>query len=345
MTAPTALRIEHTSEAGTLLYGTTKPDLTARRIAKASGFRWFPSVDAWGRPHSRDRAPDLYRITAAANAFRAAGYEVTVDVDAAPRPMEEAEADRADRLSGRADALTAKAQRLNAAADERRAAADTIMSAIPLGQPILVGHHSERRHRRDLERLDSHMGAAVALRREAAAAAHGASTADRHMAMRESPVTVANRIATLEADLRRFERSLTPCATSGRRMKPAAADCEVTCPVCFCDHAVGADLIYPEHGAATGAARVQVEALIAHATEQLRYWHDVRQAQIDAGTATNYSRDTVHVGDEVRVRGSWRTVARVNPKSVSVETGYSWTDTVPYAHIQDVRCTHATAGA
>ena len=27
---------------------------------------------------------------------------------------------------------------------------------IPLGQPILVGHHSEKRHRRDLKRLDEH---------------------------------------------------------------------------------------------------------------------------------------------------------------------------------------------
>lgn len=30
-------------------------------------------------------------------------------------------------------------------------------TGIPLGQPILVGHHSERRHRRDLERLDNHV--------------------------------------------------------------------------------------------------------------------------------------------------------------------------------------------
>ena len=33
------------------------------------------------------------------------------------------------------------------------AAADTSASQIPFGQPILVGHHSERRHRRDLERI------------------------------------------------------------------------------------------------------------------------------------------------------------------------------------------------
>ena len=32
---------------------------------------------------------------------------------------------------------------------------DSISKYIPLGQPILVGHHSEKRHRRDLEKIDS----------------------------------------------------------------------------------------------------------------------------------------------------------------------------------------------
>jgi hypothetical protein len=41
------------------------------------------------------------------------------------------------------------------------AAADRIASGIPLGQPILVGHHSEGRHRRDIARIDSGMRAGV----------------------------------------------------------------------------------------------------------------------------------------------------------------------------------------
>ena len=48
---------------------------------------------------------------------------------------------------------------------------------IPLGQPILVGHHSEKRHRRDLKRIDEyfakakeHHDKAEYFRRRAAAA-------------------------------------------------------------------------------------------------------------------------------------------------------------------------------
>lgn len=32
-----------------------------------------------------------------------------------------------------------------------------IASIIPMGQPILIGHHSEKRHRKDLDRIDNEM--------------------------------------------------------------------------------------------------------------------------------------------------------------------------------------------
>jgi hypothetical protein len=38
----------------------------------------------------------------------------------------------------------------------------------------------------------------------------------------------------------------------------------------------------------------------------------------------------------VKVRGHWYSVVRVNPKSVSMQTEHSWTDTVPYADLQDL---------
>lgn len=57
-----------------------------------------------------------------------------------------------------------RAERLQAWAEQRKAKADAsyqrcteIASNIPAGQPILVGHHSEKRHRKDLERMDSAM--------------------------------------------------------------------------------------------------------------------------------------------------------------------------------------------
>jgi hypothetical protein len=55
----------------------------------------------------------------------------------------------------RADQLRTASARNVARADAAQARADGITDVIPMGQPILVGHHSEGRHRRDLARADA----------------------------------------------------------------------------------------------------------------------------------------------------------------------------------------------
>jgi hypothetical protein len=57
---------------------------------------------------------------------------------------------KAERYQGYATNASARAQ---GASDRRHAIADMI----PLGQPILVGHHSERGHRRDIATMDRAM--------------------------------------------------------------------------------------------------------------------------------------------------------------------------------------------
>jgi hypothetical protein len=66
----------------------------------------------------------------------------------------ERRARRVERLRGWAAGREARA---SAALNQ----AHQIGDMIPMGQPILVGHHSEGRHRRDLGRIDSAMRQAV----------------------------------------------------------------------------------------------------------------------------------------------------------------------------------------
>lgn len=61
---------------------------------------------------------------------------------------EQKKADRIERLRSRAQSRTSDG---HAAIGAARA----IGERIPFGQPILVGHHSEKRHRRDAERIDA----------------------------------------------------------------------------------------------------------------------------------------------------------------------------------------------
>jgi hypothetical protein len=65
-----------------------------------------------------------------------------------------------------ADRLRARAAYRRKQAEAASQQSSDAVRHIPLGQPILVGHHSEKRHRRDLARCDAAMQKAARLYRE-----------------------------------------------------------------------------------------------------------------------------------------------------------------------------------
>jgi DNA repair exonuclease SbcCD ATPase subunit len=67
---------------------------------------------------------------------------------------------RRDRLQARLERRLAWAESRNRQAASAASAAHRAVEGIPLGQPILVGHHSQRRHERALERADNAMARA-----------------------------------------------------------------------------------------------------------------------------------------------------------------------------------------
>jgi hypothetical protein len=77
-----------------------------------------------------------------------------------PNPYEQKKAARIDRQRKRAGKLRGEAE---AAHTRARAIGDMI----PMGQPILVGHHSQRRHERDLGKMQTAMSKSVDLTRAA----------------------------------------------------------------------------------------------------------------------------------------------------------------------------------
>lgn len=66
-----------------------------------------------------------------------------------------------ERRQNRIDHATQQAQKKLKEAKKFNEQADQIASFIPPGQPILKGHHSEKRHRRDLDRIHSSMRKAI----------------------------------------------------------------------------------------------------------------------------------------------------------------------------------------
>lgn len=311
--------IRHTHEDGTLVYGTSKGDGTAE-ILKAHRFRWFPSIKLWGIAQSRDHLAKRWQIQSAAEALRKAGFTVRVEIDDTPRDVTEVKADRAGRLDARYERLTAKAERSAAEGEARSARANQIAERFAGGQPILVGHHSERGARADQKRIDQNDQAAHEAFGKAERAAEAAAVVGKADAYRERPAVIIRRIAKTEAELRQTDHYINGTRPAndwrgayGSDRKPASGDWleSLTARKTFLEHQIAADRA----------------ALAEHETSGY----------------VLLTRDSVHVGDTVTSAHWWdkpAKVVRVNAKTVSVETEYTWTHKLPYEDIKSVQCPH-----
>lgn len=84
------------------------------------------------------------------------------------------------KLERRRERLEARAEKARAESARLHQHSHALVEHIPMGQPVLVGHHSEKRHRRTLDRSWNALGKAVAAsekadRLEARAAAVGSA--------------------------------------------------------------------------------------------------------------------------------------------------------------------------
>lgn len=130
---------------------------------------------------------------------------------------------RRERLEAAAARAEAKAERAFRRADLREE-----VSGIPLGQPVLIGHHSERRHRRALERADRAMRAGIEASKRAkelASRAAGVGTGGISSDDPEALNKLRARVAELEARQQRMKDAnalIRKHAKAGRDAQVAA---------------------------------------------------------------------------------------------------------------------------
>lgn len=170
------------------LYSTSRLDSELYARVKEAGFIFAPKQDFFVAPMWTPAREDLLLELCGE-----VGDEDTSLVDRAE--------DRADRFEDYSDKRATEAI-------TARAGVAAITDHIPLGQPILVGHHSERRARRDAERIESGMRRAVNLWETSEYWTRRASGARRHAQYKQQPGVRHRRIKTLEADLRKHQREI-----------------------------------------------------------------------------------------------------------------------------------------
>ncbi|MFK0085545.1 DUF3560 domain-containing protein [Glutamicibacter sp. NPDC090743] len=311
------LNITHTSAEGTIIEGTERGDGSAP-ILKQYRWRWSRYLGAWYIPRSRDTAPKHHIINPTAKALTEAGFTIEISIDDTPRPTAEVEADLAQRATNRAEALDAKAERKAQLAEQAESARRAAHDRLPeFGEPIKVGHHSENRHRRDIDRAHSAMGRSVEADRAAEHAAQRAKTAHASTGARNSPTTVSNRIDKLQAEQRATQRRL-----DGYTAHPGSPYAEQIPP-------------------ATGDYRERLLKASEHLAEQIQYWQQIRTEQIANGKATNYTQQDIQPGDLIKVGSSWWTVRRANAKTVTVES-LGCSTRAPYGTITDHKSATST---
>jgi hypothetical protein len=274
------ITITHTRSDGTLLEGSSKGD-GVLEVVRPFGFRFFPSLGVLGIVRSRDRAAQMHRINGAKAALEEAGWAVRLHVDEdIARSFAEAEAERSQRAGERAERFTARSARASAASDAARARSDAISEHIPLGQPILIGHHSEARARRDAERITAGMQRSVDEHRRARYWEGRAEAAAGHDERRHDPERTLRRIEKLKTDQRRIRRTLgkvTPGTDWAREL------------------------------------RRQDDEL----SEQIAYWECVIRRAVEAGHKV-WGPDDFTKGDFVHYGSRWLEVLRVNRKTLTV---------------------------
>jgi protein-L-isoaspartate O-methyltransferase len=112
-----------------------------------------------------------------------------------------------ERAEARADRFENYSESRAKDADAAHKTVEGICEHIPLDQPILVGHHSERRARKDAERIESGMRKAVKMWEQSKYWTDRAAGALRHAKYLERPDVRARRIKKIEAEKRKQERN------------------------------------------------------------------------------------------------------------------------------------------
>ncbi|WP_160050761.1 DUF3560 domain-containing protein [Nocardiopsis sp. FR4] len=222
----------------------------------------------------------------------------------------EREEARRDRALERADRFSGYAGNAARRADAVHRRADDIAEHFPLGQPILRGHYSERRARRDQERVTKAMFKGVEEAGRAKYWTNRTEGVERNLEKRYDPHVTLRRIDRLEAEQRSIVRHLRDPWDEAHRVQLLNRQSEIE--------------------------------------EELVYWRKVVE-EAEASGVKVFSSEDFSKGDFALIDGVWCEVKRVSKKTVTIgsligmvgrkiyrlsDNPYGWTDTVVYSKVR-----------
>jgi hypothetical protein len=161
---------------------------------KAAGFKWAPKQELFVAPAWTPDREDLL-------------LDLCGEIGDEDTSLVERAEERSSRFEDYSDKRETDAERA-------KAAVEAIAGQIPLGQPILVGHHSEKHARKHAEQIQNGMRKAVQLWRTSQYWADRAAGAIRNAKYKERADVRARRIKGLEADERKRAKEKAEAETT-----------------------------------------------------------------------------------------------------------------------------------
>lgn len=293
------------------LYASQRLDAETYTRVKAAGFSWAPRQELFVAPAWTPGREDLL-----VELCGEIGDEDTSLVDRAEQ--------RAERFEDYSDR---RAEDANAAKE----AVDRIADGIPLGQPILVGHHSEKRARKDAERITTGMRRAVKMWEQSGYWKQRAAGAIRAAKYKELPTVRHRRIKTLEADKRAQERHIAEAERKRgwwekwNATEPHDADTALRIADLTLSYetytAVRDGTMTPED--ACTRALESFPRIIAHAQRWIDHLNnrlEYERAMLAEAGGTAADRFEIKPGGRVLVGGEWLPVIRVNKSGGAVNS-------------------------
>lgn len=181
--------------------------------------------------------------------------EFVADPEAARITVNPYEAKQAARRAR----LQRGSERAHRESEASHGAATRIWDAIPLGQPILVGHHSERRHRRDLTRADRAMRKSIEADKRAKELAARAAAVGTGGISSDDPEAVAKLRAEL-AGLQRKQDEWKNINAAIRKHAKAGAPAQLAALIALgVPKSVAANLLEKDFAGRVGIADYQLK--------------------------------------------------------------------------------------
>ncbi len=220
--------------------------------------------------------------------------------------------ERAEQKAERLDGYSDNAQKRGEEAYQR---SKDLTEGIPFGQPILVGHHSEKRHRGAIKKAQAAATRSVRELDKVEYWKWRAKGVLRHATARYGPTTVFNRIKKYKTEIRKWEKENRPGSDTDTWLK--------------------LENIAEEYERKKAVGIAYRQRLIDHRLLQLVYWEAI-YAEIGGVPADKF---TLEKGGYVKRWGSWFgpiiRITRRQGKVISVTIGGC--GLVKYQAIQDYR--------